>query len=152
VELAVGVTFILVRHENVKAALLVQLCLAAIFLVMLIANMLANEYTADAQEKRKSQIDHVKIASAELSSILEIINSKNFTPELKKSVEKAYDAMRASPVKNHPDVMQIETEILFTIDRLKTAVTIGNENDSQIISNDLSAMIAERNHRLKISN
>ena len=60
VELVTGIIFILISSESYKAALLVQLVIAGLYAACLISNMIANEHTADSQEKRQHQIDYIK--------------------------------------------------------------------------------------------
>lgn len=77
---------------------------------MLTLHMLANERTANAEEKREIQIAYVKDVSAILKGLLENINDKEA-----KKVEKVYDAVYSSPVKTHPNVAQTELHILASV-------------------------------------
>ena len=147
-ELIVGVVFILVSPESYKAALLVQLCIAGIYGIALIANMIANEHTAADEEKRQHQIEYVKRASADLKNILESVSDK----EAKKKVEKVYDAVDSSPVKSYPNLAQTESQILISINDLRTAVS--NDDKDKIISlaDLLLITVNERNRQLKLCN
>ena len=145
VEFVTGVIFILVAPESSNAALLTQLCIAGLYGIILIANMLANEYTADAEEKRQPQIAYVKDASAKLKGLLERINDK----EAKKKVEQVYDAVYSSPVKSHPNIAELENRILQSVNELERAVATGNKEDIISMANSLLALINERNNLLK---
>ena len=136
-ELGVGVVFILVAPESYKAALLVQLCIAGIYGIALIANMIANEHTADAEEKRQYQIDYVKQASADLKSILENVSDK----EINKSIEKVYDAIYSSPVKSHPNLAQTESQILVSINELKCVISDGDKDAIVALGQIMSSYI-----------
>lgn len=141
----VGILFILVSLDGYKAALLIQLCLAGLYGIVLIANMLANEYTADAEEKRLNQIEYVKNASTKLKSLLESINDK----EAKKKVERVYDAIYSSPVKSHPDLAQMEESILKSVRALERAIAAGDRNEIINLACLLETAIDERNGWLK---
>jgi hypothetical protein len=134
--------------ESYKALLLVQLIIAALYGVILISYLIANEHTADAVEQRQSQIDYVKNASTKLKILIERVDDK----EVKKKVEKVYDVIYSSPVKSPPDLAQIENRILQSIDELENAVS--TENNITIISlaNLLLESINDRNMRLKTTN
>jgi hypothetical protein len=67
---------------------------AGLYGIVLITYMIANEHTADAEEKRQGQIAYVKNASAKLKTLLENISDK----EAKKKVERLYDTLYSSPV------------------------------------------------------
>ena len=148
IELVAGIIFILISSENYKAALLVQLVIAGAYAACLVTNMIANEHTADSQEKRQYQIDYIKKASTEMASILNSTTDR----ALKKKLEKVYDALSTSPVKSHRDVLQLESQIVSGISDLHTACqlnvneTVGTQADS------LLALVEERNRQLKILN
>jgi len=147
-ELIVGVVFILVAPESYKAALLVQLCIAGIYGIALIANLIANERTADAEEKRQYQIDYVKQASADLKGILENVSDK----EAKKSIEKVYDALCSSPVKSHLNLAQTESQILVSINELRSVVSDGDKDAIIVLANSLLIAVNERNRQLRLLN
>lgn len=146
VELIIGVIFILVSPESYKAALLVQLCIWGIYAVLLISNMIANEHTAEAEEKRQFEIDYIKNATAEMASLLSGITDR----ETKKRVEKVYDAINASAVKSHPKVLSLESQILVAITELRNSIS---ETENKAVQNQADAlltMVNERNRQLKL--
>ena len=145
VEFVTGIIFILVAPESFKAALVVQLCMAGLFGIILVANMLSNEYTADAEEKRQPQIAFIKDASAKLKALLENISDK----ETKKTVERVYDTIYSSPVKSHPNIAQKEEQILQSINHLESAITAENQEDIFSVAKSLLVSINERNNLLK---
>ncbi|MDR3295448.1 MAG: hypothetical protein LBT26_06435 [Clostridiales Family XIII bacterium] len=147
-EFIIGVIFILISPDGYKAALLIQLCVAGIYCITLISQMIANEHTADSEEKRQYQIEYVKKASAELKSLMDSMNDE----ETKNKVEKIYDALYASPVKSHPGLAQAESQILVGIASLRGYVSAGEK--AQIVSSADSLLIAvnERNRQLKMFN
>ena len=110
--------------------------------------MLANEYTADAEEKRQTQIVYVKDASAKLKILLENVSDK----EAKKKVERVYDAVYSSPVKSHPDLAQKENNMFQAINELEHAVTAGDKERIISMANVLLVSINERNNLLKTLN
>jgi hypothetical protein len=146
VQLVTGIVFILIAPESFNATLLVQLCIAGLYGILLISNMIANERTADAEEKRHYQIAYVKDASTKLKSILESINDKG----TKKKVERVYDAIYSSPVKSHPNLAQIENQILHSINELDDAVSNGNNDVIISLANSLLSAVNERNMRVEL--
>lgn len=148
IELIIGVIFILLAPDSYAIALLVQLCLAGVYGASLVSHMIANEHTADAEEKRQPQIAYVKDASAKLKILCGRVNDK----EAKKKVEKAYDAIYSSPIKAHPNVTQIEKNIIHIIDTLEEAISAGNNEKIISLANSLLTALDERNIRLKTLN
>jgi hypothetical protein len=145
IEFVTGILFILSAPENYFAALSVQLCVAGLYGIILVGNMLANEYSAAAEEKNQNEIRYIKDASAKLKSILETISDK----EVKKKVERIYDAVYSSPVKSHPNLTQLEKSILRTINELEIQVRADNKDDILSLANFLLTSVDERNNLLK---
>jgi len=147
-ELFIGSIFILVAPEDFKIAFALQLCLAGLFGIMLVLHMIANEWTADAEEKRQPQIAYIKNASLTVKSLLDRVNDK----EAKKKVERVYDALSTSPVKSHPDISSLEERIQSSIHALEDAVFSENKGNILVVASSLEAAINERNSKLKTYN
>ena len=147
-ELFAGVAFILISPESWKTALLVQLCVAGIYGIILVANLIANEHTADAEEKHQHQIDYVKQASADLKGMMDSVSDK----DAKKKVEKIYDAVYSSPVKSHPNLAQAESQILILINELRGAILSGNKDVIITMADSLLIEVNERNRQLQMLN
>jgi signal transduction histidine kinase len=145
VEFIIGLFFILTYSEYYKIALCVQIIIAGLYGIIFIANMIAKEHTADAEEKRQYEIAYVKDASAKLKGIMENISDK----EAKKKVERVYDAVYSSPVKSHPNLGQTEFNILQSINELEDFASKENKDAIVQLSNSLLSMVNERNMRLK---
>jgi hypothetical protein len=140
-----GIIFILFAPESINAPLLVQLCIAGLYGIILVANMIANERTAEAEEKRKFEIMYVKEASAKLKRMMGNISDK----DAKKKVEQVYDIVNSSPVKSHPNISQMEKNIMQSINELEEAVTDGKNDAIISLANMLLTAVDERNMRLK---
>jgi hypothetical protein len=145
VELIIGSVFIIQSHLDPKITLLVQLCLAGIYGIILISNLVANENTANAEEARQDQIDFIKDCSANIKLLL------NETTDIstRKKIEKLYDTLNASPVKSHKEVDQIEARILIVINELSDAVHSINIDSPSKLAEDIISLINERNMKLK---
>lgn len=143
-EFVTGIIFILISPESYKLTFSVQLCIAGLYGILLVTHLLTNEYTADAEEKRQSQIAYVKIASAKLHSALQKISDR----ETAKRVEQAYDLIHSSPVKSNTNVQLLEQQIISEIDRLE--IFISRNNTEQIISiaDKIFQLGSERNRQL----
>jgi len=148
VEFAIGIVFVLISPESYKIALLVQLCLAGLFGIILISNMIANEHTADNEKKRQCQIEYVKKASTKIKVILDRINDK----EERKKVEMVYDAINSSPVKSHPNMEEMESRILILINELDDAVSKINKKNTISLADTLLSAVNERNICLRNMN
>ena len=148
IELIVGSIIIIVAPEGHKFSLFSQLIMAAVYLIVLFGNMMADEHTAKAVEKHEAELVYVKESCSMLKTILNDIDDK----QMYRNVEKACDLIQASPVKSHPNVHAIESQVINEIDNLKFAVSKG---DSAAISDTIDKIIRlanERNRLLRLTN
>jgi len=144
IEFITGIVFILFYSENYKVVFLVQLCIAGLYGIMLVSNMIANEHTANAEEERQYQIAYVKDASSRIKGLFDKISDK----EVRKKIENIYYVIYSSPVKSHPELVQIEQRILASIDELENEISTGNKESIISLSNTLLSAVNERNMRL----
>jgi hypothetical protein len=122
IEFVAGLIFIFVSPRDHVPALLVQLCIAGLYGIMLISHMISNEHTADAEENRQYQITYIKDMSAKLKGLLGRITDK----EAKKKVERLYDTICSIPVQSHLNSAQMENRMLQSINELEDAISTGN--------------------------
>ena len=145
IELITGVIFILAAPDSTTAALVVQICMAGLYALILLPNMIANEHTAAAVEKRQQEIAYVKDAGAKLKGILERVSDM----DTKRKIERLYDTVNSSPVKSHPNLAELENRIIMSIYELEDQITAGNLQQTASVINSLQAAVSERNIRLK---
>ena len=145
IALILGVIFILIAPESYTATLLVQLSVAGLYGVILIANMIANERTTEAEEIRQIETSYIKNAAVQLKGVLNRVKDK----EAARKVEQAYDAVNSSPIKSHPNLAQMEHRVLTLIDELDDVVSKNDKPNIISAAESLLTAINERNHRLK---
>ena len=145
IQLLAGTVFILIASETIQATFLVQLCIAGIYGIILVSNLIANERTADAEDKRHVEITYVKDASLMLKSLMDRVSDI----ETKKKIERVYDAVYSSPVKSHPNVAYIENSILQYIKNLEISITSGDTGNAISLADMLLTAVNDRNAQLK---
>ena len=125
VEFLVGLIFILIGSSSFKASLVVQIIIAGIYAVMLIANLIANEYTADKTERHEEEVAYIKDAASKVKLLI----GKSKDKKANKEIEKTYDLLHSSPTKSMDSVKRIEMSIIDKIASLKSAVDADKEAD-----------------------
>ena len=76
VELFVGLIFILLKSENHKSALIVQVLIAGVYAVLLLSHLIANEHTADSVERHEEEVSYIKTAASRVKAHLGIFKGK----------------------------------------------------------------------------
>lgn len=148
IELIVGAIIIIVAPEGHKFSLFSQLIMAAIYLIILFGNMIADEHTAKSVEKHEAELIYVKESCSMLKAIMSDISDK----QLYRKIEKAYDLIQSSPVKSATNVLSIESQVISEIDNLGLAVRNGDATAISASADKIVRLANERNRLLRLSN
>jgi hypothetical protein len=144
--LIIGVLFIIRSSESITAAILVQLTLAAVFIILLLFNLIANENTADNIQSHEIELKYVKESSSKLNALIKQIPDN----KIQKKVEKAYDIVHSSQVKSSSRVQSIELNVIQEIGTLEKAVKQRNFEIILACVDNICNMAEERNRQLKL--
>lgn len=148
IELIVGAIIIIVAPEGHKFSLFSQLIMAAIYLIILFGNMIADEHTAKSVEKHEAELIYVKESCSMLKAIMSDISDK----QLYRKIEKAYDLIQSSPVKSATNVLSIESQVISEIDNLGLAVRNDDATAISASADKIVRLANERNRLLRLSN
>ena len=146
VELVAGVIFILVHPQDWKGSLIVQVLLLAVYAFALLANMLANEKTAANEAKAQGEIKFVRTATVQLEGIMNSTSDK----EIRKLIEKAYDAARSCQTKSNAQLAALENGMLSQIGAIQRVVFAGEKENVEKEVELFLRMTAERERQLRI--
>lgn len=142
----VGVLLMLIAFETYTIPLLAHISMTGIFTVIFFFNLIANEYTAEAIEKREVELVYVKESSSYLKAILNRISDKS----IYKKVESIYDLIHGSPIKSSQTVFEYEKEVVKQIQKLDLAVSRADKESIISISDKILSLAEERNRFLKL--
>lgn len=145
-EFVAGVVLILINPEGFKLPLIIQMLIAAVYLIVLLSFMIANEHTADSVERHEAELKYVKESSAQLKVIMDSVSDR----ELKKTVEKAYDVIHTSQIRSNLAVRSIELEVMEQIAILRNQAS--DPVSATETANKIIKLAQERNIQLKLSN
>lgn len=147
VEFIAGLIFILLRSETIKIALTVQIIIAGIYCVILISNLIANEHTADAVERKEDEVAFIKISSSRIKMLIGQTNDKKAS----KAIEQAYDLLHSSPTKSTNAVRDIEETVIQKISLLEVAVKAKNNSTIIALSGEIVELMSERNRKIRLN-
>lgn len=143
-----GLIFVLVASVSYKASLVVQVIIAGIYAVILLTNLIANEYTADNVARHETEVAYIKNIAAELKALVGKASDK----QANKEIEKAYDVVHASPAKSSIAVDEIEKRIDCVVFELRNAVKQDDTAQIAVIAQEIVELTEERNRKLKAEN
>jgi mannitol-specific phosphotransferase system IIBC component len=147
-ELIIGISFMLAAPENWRIALIVQIIIAFIYAFLLLSHMIANERTAENEARSQTEIQYMKTAASDVSSIM----SNTTDAVLKKRIEKVFEAIKYSPTRSHSLVSDIEKDIVEGIDSLRSSVAADDKATSDKQVDSLLRLVSERNRKLQTLN
>ena len=145
VEFITGLIFIFIDPESIKVSLTVQVIIAGVYLVMLLANLIANESTADAIETHENEVKFIKNESSRVKAMMDKFDDK----KTNKAVEQVYDLLHSSPSKSCAAAQSIENEIYNKISELEYAVSAKEKDTTIKLAGEIITLIDERNRRVK---
>lgn len=145
IEFIVGLVFIFLKSESYKMSLIVQIIIAGIYAVLLLSTLIANENTADSIERREAEVAYIKNVSSRVALLKDRMSDKKANRE----IERAYDALHASPSRTNESVQRLETEISDRVYDLEQAVRADSAEHVISISKAIVQLTEERNRILR---
>lgn len=142
VEFLIGLIFILAKPQTMTAPILVQVSILAVFAVYVLANLIANEHTAENVERHEKESEYVKQCCLKLK----LLSSKSSNSQVSKKIDKAFDLINASPLKSNNSVVDVEKSVIDKISELETATL--DETALPLIEKIIE-LANERNSRLQ---
>ena len=76
IEFVASLIFVFMKQEEINIPLIVQIVMAGVYLIILLAPLLVNEHTSDNVKKRENEIQFVKTASLCIKLLIGIIGDK----------------------------------------------------------------------------
>lgn len=147
IEFIAGLVFIFMRADSMKAALVTQVILAGIYAIVLLSNLIANEHTGDAADKKEKEAAYIKTASSRVQALIGRIEDKKAS----KAMEKAYDVLHASPTKTTASLKSLETQITHKVALLEEAVSSNDAVSVITLSGEIVSLAEDRNRKLRLS-
>lgn len=135
-----GIVFIFLKQESYIASLTVLIIIFGVYLVMLIAHMIANERTADSNKQHESELLYVKDCSYRIKRVMNGLSDRS----LEKQLEKAYDLIHSSPVKTNNTAKNDELVIIELIGILEKNV---HNNDMTVAKTTVEKIIKHAKER-----
>lgn len=148
IEFIVGLIFIFIGSESYKASLVVQVIIAGFYAVLLISNMIANEYTADSVERHEDEVAYIKNAASRVKMLMGKASDK----KANKEIERVYDLLHSSPSRSIAIVKSLEEQIKNGVTDLEDVVAADVTAEIITVAGELVSKIEERNRKLRISN
>ena len=127
-------------------SLVVHIILTALFLILFLSTLLANNRSSEALDRQRAEIMFQQTAAARVKLLVGRMSDR----QADHVVEKAYDRLNAAPTRSVPEVKETEAEILDCISALEDAVERDSSSDVAALCNEIMYLVNVRNQHLKL--
>ncbi len=148
VEFLVGLIFILIGSETYEATLIIQVLIAAVYAVILIVYLIANESTADSLQRQEEEVAYLKNAASKVKLLMDKASDRKANRE----VEKVYDMLHSSPSRSTESAKAVERQISNAINLLADAVEADDAAEIISVAGEILAKIEDRNRKVTMEN
>lgn len=148
IEFIIGLIFIFVGTEGIKAPIIVQFIPCCLFLLVFLWNLLFNEHTADNEKRRILEVSFIKTASSKAKILMDSVSDT----KMKNRIEKVYDLIHSSPSKSYASVKELENSVMMLLNELNIALDENNYDESNRIIRKIQFNMEERNRIVMLSN
>ena len=140
INFVLGLIFMIWDFEQWKIAIAFEAVLFAAFLALFSPLLLADEKTAEKENKQQKEIYAVKT----LVSKCKMISERTSDLQMKKSVLRVYDELNFCPSTTNTDVKSIDGLISSGLEKLEQAVVSNNNDEINSLVSELIILIKER--------
>ena len=144
-ELVIGIVCIAIAPESPTWPLIIQGVLLAIFLVLQIMSVLANDATIQTVQKQKDESIYIRSLSQRIRTSMRNISDIN----IKKQVERCYDAVNNSSLQSYPEAEETELSLRNAVEILCMAIDNGDYQDIDKKAKEVIYAIQDRNAIIK---
>lgn len=148
VEFLAGLIFILIGSETYEATLIIQVLIAAVYAVILIVYLIANESTADSLQRQEEEVAYLKNAASKVKLLMDKASDRKANRE----VEKVYDMLHSSPSRSTESAKAVERQISNAINLLADAVEADDAAEIISVAGEILAKIEDRNRKVTMEN
>lgn len=142
------IVFALDEVFGTKFVVSIQTTFTAIYLTLLVSNLLTNDASEKKQVRHDIENDFVKTISAKAKYIESITQNA----KLKNRINNLYYTIHSSPIKSSAEVAVYENKISDLLHDLENAVTQTNEEKTNELIGEIERLVAKRNFILKSHN
>lgn len=144
-ELVIAIIFIFAEPTSIKWPLIVQGVLLAIFIILQLMSVMANDSTTASLQKQREESFSRQILIDRLQQKTREITD----PSVKPILNRCLDALNNSPIQTYPEALDAEIALSNAVDNLCTNIVDGNIPQIKFAANTVLHTIQDRNLVIK---
>lgn len=148
VELLFAIITFITKTERIKLVILIEIVICAIYVIILVINLLADDSIANKQKRHESENDFIKGISNQIKYIQTLVSDN----DAKKKLESLYYLAHSSPSKSGESMKFYENEIVRNISLLEDASNQSKITDILRISGEIERLLNKRTFEARTRN
>ena len=148
VELLFAIVTFITKTERIKMVISIETVLCAIYVIILVINLLTDDSIANKQKRHESENDFIKGISNQIKYIQTQVSDNN----AKKKLESLYSLAHSSPSKSRESMKFYENEIVRNISLLEDASNQSKITDILRISGEIERLLNKRTFEARTRN
>lgn len=144
-ELIVGIACIAIAPESLTWPLIIQGVLLAIFLILQIMSVLANDATIQTVQRQKEESIYIQTMAQRIRSCKRNISDAN----VKRQVDRCYDAVNNSSIQSYPEAQDAELSLRNAVEVLCSAIENGDYEQIERKTKAVINAVQDRNAIIK---
>lgn len=144
-ELLMSIIIFFAKTEKTKLVTSIEVIITAIFLVILLINLLSDDATEKKQAKYEVQNDYIKNISNQIKYIETLVSD----PSAKKRINNLYYLAHSSPIKSNQSLESYENEIVRNISLMEESAQNKEIDRVLSISGEIERLLNKRNFEIR---
>ena len=146
-ELVVGVGFIWYNCSSPTWPSIIQGCFLAIFLILQLMSVLANDATKASLAKQRKERIYIRSLAEDLRDAMKQITD----PSLRKQVNACYESLNNCSLESFPEAASAEMELESAVNTLCSAIVIGDMSQLTQQIQNIQIAIRHRNQAIRMA-
>lgn len=140
VELVIGLIFIAVQPETIVWPLIIQCVCIAIFLILQLMSVMANDSTEASVQKQRIESAYIKDMAVRLKSAIRNVEDET----VRNKVIRCYDSLNNCSIETFPEAQDAELSLRNAVEMLCTAIEDNDTNQIDVKSKRVLSAIQTR--------
>lgn len=145
VELIFAIVTFATKTEHIKLVISIETVITALYVIILVINLLADDSIENKQKRHESENDFIKGISSQLKYIETLISEKT----AKAKIESLYYLAHSSPSKSDDSIKFYENEIVRNIGLLEEKVNKKDVSEVIQVLDEIERLLNKRNFEIK---
>ena len=146
-ELVIGIVFLWANPVSYKWPTIIQAVLLAVFLVLQLMSVLANNATKASLNKQKQERIYIRSLAENVKDAMRQVSD----PTLRKQMAACYESLNSTSLESFPEAVAAEIELKDAVDALCSAVDANDMSQLSLLIQNVQVALRHRNQAIRMA-